>query len=52
MKRLVSRYDEGKDGATGARHGQWALSLTIDALGGWSEKDLRWWIVDEERERW
>jgi hypothetical protein len=45
MKNIVSGMEFGKDGATGARHLQWHLTITIDALGGWNEKDMEWWMV-------
>lgn len=52
MKGFVRLFDENKDGATGARDLQWQLSITIDALAGWSEKDKQWWKVSDEREQW
>ena len=51
MKGLVQKFDEGNDGATGARHGQWQLALSV-TLGGWSEKDRNWWQGNDEREWW
>ncbi|MBN1575921.1 MAG: PorV/PorQ family protein [Chitinispirillaceae bacterium] len=52
LKGFLQQFDKTKEGATGARHYQWQLSITIDALAGWNEEDMRWWMVNNERERW
>ncbi|MBN1306474.1 MAG: PorV/PorQ family protein [Chitinispirillaceae bacterium] len=52
LKGFLQQFDTKKEGATGARHYQWQLSLTIDALAGWNEEDRQWWMVNKEREQW
>ena len=52
MKGLLVTINPEKDGATGVRHKQWQLSITIDAIGGWSAKDREWWKVNKDREEW
>ncbi len=49
---FLRNFDKEKEGATGARHYQWHLTITIDALAGWSEKDRKWWMVNRKRESW
>ncbi len=40
MKDYLQRYDENKEGASGARHGQWQIQFTGYNLGCWKRSDF------------
>jgi hypothetical protein len=44
-KEFLRQFDPEKEGATGARDGQWRLTVTYTGFGKWSETDRHWWMV-------
>lgn len=48
----LQRIDPAKTGSTGARHGQWSVTLTAFRLGRWSKNDLAPFGIDKIPGAW
>jgi hypothetical protein len=45
MKGFARLFDSRKTGASGARHNQWQISLTLSRALYWNDNDLEWWKI-------
>jgi hypothetical protein len=43
LKGFSRLFDKKKTGASGVRHCQWQISLTLSRALNWSDRDLEWW---------
>jgi hypothetical protein len=43
MRGFAQLFDPNKEGASGARDGQWQISATFERALFWSENDLYWY---------